>query len=169
VVNFVCRCLALWLAVTTAQAPEPKIVTDVRDAAEWMAEALPGWGYRGDFSVESLKDIDRFVDEQFPNGRPKPSDLLARDLGARIFALGAYVGETIRRQGEGRWLASQGDPEDVINLTVKLKSGSIFWPMQRIMKRLQNGPEDGIYVYGGGILNRLSSSTGSLPSNDQRE
>ena len=109
------------------------------------------------------------MDEQFPNGRPKPGGLLARETGARIFALGAYVGETIRRHGEGQWFARDGDPDDVLNLTVKLKSGSIFWPMQRIMKRLQNGPEDGIYVYGGGILNRLSSSTGSLPSNDQWE
>ena len=90
------------------------------------------------------------MDEQFPNGRPKPGGLLARETGARIFALGAYVGETIRRHGEGQWFARDGDPDDVLNLTVKLKSGSIFWPMQRIMKRLQNGPEDGIYVYGGG-------------------
>jgi hypothetical protein len=60
---------------------DPKIVTDVRDAAEWMAEALPAWGFRGDFNLESLKDIDRFVDEQFPNGKPKPGGLLARDVG----------------------------------------------------------------------------------------
>jgi hypothetical protein len=65
------------------------------------------------------------------------------------------MGETIRRNGEGQWLARDSDPDDVIDLTVKLKSGSIFWPMQRIMKRLQNGPEDGIYVYGAAILKLL--------------
>jgi hypothetical protein len=104
----------------------------------------------------------------FQTGGLNPATYL-RGISAPASLRWAYVGETIRRQGEGRWLASQGDPEDVINLTVKLKSGSIFWPMQRIIKRLQNGSEDGIYVYGAGILNRLSSSTGSLPSNDQRE
>jgi hypothetical protein len=66
--NFVCRCLVFCLAVTTAEAAEPKIVTDVRDAAEWMAKALANWGYGGDVTLESLKEIDRFVDHQFPAG-----------------------------------------------------------------------------------------------------
>jgi hypothetical protein len=35
-----------------------------------------------------------------------------------------------------------------INLAIQLKSGTIFWPMQRIMKRIKNGLEDGIYAYG---------------------
>jgi hypothetical protein len=26
-------------------------------------------------------------------------------------------------------------------------SGTVFWPMQRIMKRIKKGPEDGIYAY----------------------
>lgn len=138
-------------------AADSDIVRDVKDAAEWMAKALANWGYGGDFTVESLKEIDLFVDHQFPHGKPKLYGLLSQDFGARVFALGAYVGETIRRHGDGEWLARDSDPDDVINLTVKLKSGSIFWPMQRIMKRLQNGPEDGIYVYGAGILKLLSS------------
>jgi hypothetical protein len=75
-------------------------------------------------------------------------------LNPAAYLRGTWV-ETIRRRGEGQWLARDGDPDDVINLTVKLK---IFWPMQRIMKRLQNGPEDGIYIYGAGILNLLPSS-----------
>jgi hypothetical protein len=33
-------------------------------------------------------------------------------------------------------------------LAIQLKSGTIFWPMQRIMKRIKNGLEDGIYAYG---------------------
>jgi hypothetical protein len=159
----------VWLAIATAHAAEPKIVADVRDAAEWMATELPAWGYRGDFSVESLKDIDRLADEQFPNGRPKRGGFFARNGGAGIFALGAYVGETIRRNGEGEWLARDGDPDDVINLTVKLKSGTIFWPMQRIMKRLLNGAPDGIYVYGAGILKLLPPATEYSHTPAQRE
>jgi hypothetical protein len=156
--KFLCRLLVLWLAVTTVHAAEPKVITDVREAAEWMAKELTAWGYRGDFSVESLKDIDRLVDEQFPNGRPKPGGFFARDVGASIFALGAYVGETIRRHDEGQWLARDSDPDDVIDLTVKLKSGTIFWPMQRTMKRLLHGAADGLYVYGAGILKLLPPS-----------
>ena len=81
-------------------------------------------------------------------GNPKPGGLLSDHLGARIFALGAYVGEVIRRQGAGQWRGDDNDPKGEINLAIQLKSGTIFWPMQRIMKRIKNGPEDGIYVYG---------------------
>jgi hypothetical protein len=67
--------------------------------------------------------------------------------------------ETIRRLGDGQWRGDDGDPNPEFNVAVRLKSGRIFWPMQRIMKRLLNGPEDGIYVYGAGILNLLPKST----------
>lgn len=128
-------------------AAEPEIVKDACAAAEWVAQALSSSGYKADFSLDSLKEIDRFFDDQAPGGNPKPGGLLSQDLGSRIFALGAYVGEVIRRQGEGHWQGDDADSEAEINLAIQLKSGAI-WPMQRVMKRFKNGPEDGIYVYG---------------------
>jgi hypothetical protein len=62
--------------------------------------------------------------------------------------LGAYVGEVIRRHYGGEWQGDDADPAAEINVAVRLNSGTIFWPMQRVMKRFKNGPEDGIYVYG---------------------
>jgi hypothetical protein len=138
-------CLA---STIMANAAEPKIVTDVLDAAEWMAKALSSSGYKADFTLDSLKEVDRFVDDQAPGGNPKPGGLLSDHPGARIFALGAYVGEVIRRQGDGQWRGDDNDPKGEINLAIQLKSGTIFWPMQRIMKRIKNGSEDGIYAYG---------------------
>ena len=49
-----------------ANAAEPKIVTDALDAAEWMAKALSSSGYKADFTLDSLKEVDRFVDDQAP-------------------------------------------------------------------------------------------------------
>jgi hypothetical protein len=139
----------IFLASTImANAAEPHIVKDAVEAADWMAKALSSSGYKADFTLDSLKEVDRFVDDQAPGGNPKPGGLLSDHLGARIFALGAYVGEVIRRQGEGQWRGDDNDPKGEINLAIQLKSGTIFWPMQRIMKRIKNGPEDGIYAYG---------------------
>jgi hypothetical protein len=133
---------------TMANAAETAIARDAIEAADWMATALSSSGYKANFTLDSLKEIDRFVDEQAPDGRPKPGGLLSQQFGARVFALGAYIGETIRRQGEGQWEGNDSDPEAEINVAVRLKSGTTFWPMQRIMKRIKNGPEDGIYAYG---------------------
>ena len=71
--------------------------------AERIATALTSSGYRADFSPASLWDIDRFFDEQSDKGRPRRGGLLADETGARLFALGAYTGEVIRRAVGGTW------------------------------------------------------------------
>ena len=133
-------------------AAQPAIVRDAIDAAEWMAKRLSDTGYKGDFTLESLKDVDRFFDEQASHGRPKAGGHLSHHFGMQIFALGAYVGETIRRKGEGQWIGDDRAEHPEITLAVRLKSGVEFWPTQRVMKRFQNGPEDGIYTYAFVIL-----------------
>jgi hypothetical protein len=141
--------IAIFLAsITMANAADTQIVKDTLDAANWAATALPGVGYNADFTLDSLKEIDRLFDEQAPGGTPKAGGLLSDQLGSRIFVLGAYVGEVIRRHYGGEWQGDDADPKAEINVAVRLKSSTIFWPVQRVMKRFKNGPEDGIYVYG---------------------
>ncbi|HEX4192517.1 MAG TPA: hypothetical protein VHY80_05440 [Stellaceae bacterium] len=132
----------------SAMAGQPQIVTDALGAAEWMSKALASSGYKADFSVESLREVDRFFDEQAPGGKPRPRGLLSEQLGQRIFGLGSYVGEVIRRQAGGEWQGNDADSQAEINVAVKLKNGSLIWPVQRVMKRFKNGSEDGIYAYG---------------------
>jgi hypothetical protein len=158
--------LALWLAaMSVAHAAEtvpikraspeafrPSIVKDAVEAADWMAKSLSGWGYKADFSLESLKDVDRFIDDEAPDGKPKPGSHLSQQFGAHIFGLGAYVGETIRRLGEGQWEGNDRDAWPEVTLAVRLKSGAVLWPTQRMIKRLENGAENGLYPYGVVIL-----------------
>jgi hypothetical protein len=54
-------CLA---STIMANAAEPQIVKDAVEAAEWMAKTLSSSGYKADFTLDSLKEIDRFVDDQ---------------------------------------------------------------------------------------------------------
>jgi hypothetical protein len=131
------RQLRLWgLSIATfliganvAHANEPQVVKDAKEAAEWVATALSSSGYKADFTLESLKEVDRFVDEQIQDGRPKPGGLLAEHFGARVFALGAYVGEVIRRRSEGEWQGDDSDRAADFNIKVRLKSSSVIWPM----------------------------------------
>jgi hypothetical protein len=134
------------------EAFRPSIVRDAVEAADWMAKSLTGWGYKADFSLESLKDVDRFIDEEAPDGKPKPGSHLAQQFGAQIFGLGAYVGETIRRQGDGQWEGNDRDTYPEVTLAVRLKSGTVLWPTQRVLKRLEYGSESGLYPYGVMIL-----------------
>ncbi len=135
-----------WFKKKDAQLPA--VVGDAKKAADWISKALASSGYRADFSVESLHDIDRFFDEHAQNGQAIPGGLLSEQLGSRIFAIGSYIGEVIIRAYNGSWQTDDNDPEAEMNIAIVLNKGTIMWPVQRAMKRFKNGPQDGIYVYG---------------------
>jgi hypothetical protein len=155
-------CLAALAAANAAEtvpikraSPEafrPSIVRDAVEAADWMAKSLAGWGYKADFTLDSLKDVDRFIDEEAPGGKPKPGGHLSQQFGSHMFGLGAYVGETIRRLGDGQWEGNDRDAWPEVTLAVRLKSGAVLWPTQRMLKRFENGKESGLYPYGVVIL-----------------
>jgi hypothetical protein len=122
--------------------------SDIREGAEWIARALSSSGYKADFSPQSLWEIDRFFEEQSKDGRAVRGGLLAEGLGQRIFCLGAYAGEVIRRHAGGEWVTNEDDPNGEINIELRLTEGALCWPVQRVMKRFKNGAEDGIAVWG---------------------
>jgi hypothetical protein len=135
------------------QAQVRSIIADAPVGAEWIAKSLNSSGYKADFSVASLKEVDRFIQDAAPNGEPKPGGLLSKDFGNRVFALGCYVGEVIRRSVGGEWKGNDDDPMAEINLELHLKDGSTIWPIQRIMKRIKNGEEDSVFAYAVAITN----------------
>ena len=89
-----------------------------------------------------MKEIDRFFDEQSgENG------IISKGRGRIIFAIGSYIGETVIRLFGGKWLTDDSDPQGEITAAVQLDNGTVIFPMQRVIKRYQNGSEDGIYAY----------------------
>lgn len=123
------------------------IIDDVQAAVEWISPALTSSGYRADLSPSSLWDLERFFDEQAKGGRARPGGLLSEGLGSRLFGLGAYLGEVIRRNLGGTWHGEDGDPQAEINVAVDLTGGARIWPVQRVMKRFANGHEDNVAHY----------------------
>ena len=62
--------------------PDKEVLkNDVESSKEWIKEILITSGYQADFSVESLKEIDRFIDEQNKEG-----GMLSRDTGKMRWA-----------------------------------------------------------------------------------
>lgn len=116
---------------------EPSLEDDIRSASEWVVRALNVSGYNADYSLESMKEIDRFFDEQ--SGE---DGIISRNRGQIIFALASYIGETVIRLYGGKWGGS-----DEVNMSVELDGGTVIFPTQRAMKRYQNGSEDSIYAY----------------------
>ena len=127
--------------------------------AELVATALTSDGYEADFTPASLWEIDRFFDEQTRKGGPRRWGLLAQDTGLRLFSIGGYVGEVIRRDVGGEWESYDADPEARAQRRTRLPDGSIVWPVQRAIERMRNGAEAAIVPY----ASRSASRSGPKP------
>ncbi|MFD8421071.1 hypothetical protein [Streptomyces sp. NPDC059668] len=123
------------------------LLDDIPASARWIARALSSSGYTADFTPTSLRDVERFMVEHSDHGVAVAGGLLATGLGPRLFALGAYVGETVRQTRGGAWAADGDGPTAEMNIALHLPDGSIIWPVQRVTKRFRNGPDDSIAFY----------------------
>lgn len=123
--------------------PASTLMEDIPKAAEWFVGAMNASGYPLDGTLESFRELDRFVDEQ-----TRPGGILLSNLrGSILFGMGSYVGQTLIAQLGGQWETDDEDPQGEVNIAVHIGSNTI-WPVQRVMKRLMNGSEDSIYDYG---------------------
>ena len=124
-----------------------QLIDDVDTASAWIARLLESAGYSADFSPASLHSVDRFIDDHSDGGIARPDGLLSHDLGRKLFALGAYVGEVIRRSSGGSWRSSDQDPKGEVILELLLTDGSSAWPVQRVVKRYLDDGTESIVAY----------------------
>jgi len=138
------------------------ILEDVQTSAAAVSQALLVFGYAANFSADSLIEIDRFFDENSRDGEPTAEGLLAEELGKRLFAIGSYVGEVLRRTRGGEWIGDDADPRAEVNVILRLADGTKCWPIQRVMKRFNQGPAESIAIYGLGAGLEYSRPIGPL-------
>lgn len=110
-------------------------------AKQWITASLEASGYKVDFSLESLNELERFFDEQ-----NTPRGILARHTGRIIFAIAVYLGETLIANIGGKWLINECKNE--MEIKVKLSDGSIIFPGQKVVERYQKKRAFNLYEYG---------------------
>jgi hypothetical protein len=122
-----------------------------QDAAS-AARALAGAGYRTDYSLDSLAEVDRFLEQQAPQGVAKSGGMLSERQGERVFALGAYVGEVIRREFNGCWHCPDESAEGAMAIEVRLPDGRVIQPVEWVIRRWKQGPSTLLYGLGLSLL-----------------
>ncbi len=125
-----------------ASQSQPTLEQDILTAAEWVVKALNTSGYKADYTLESMKEIDRFFDEQ-----SGPSGIISGNRGQILFALGSYVGQTAIKLHGGNWITDDDSSEGELNASVRLSDGTLIWPVMRCIKRYQSGNEESIFAY----------------------
>ncbi|MCP3920784.1 MAG: hypothetical protein GY711_35095 [bacterium] len=119
---------------------------DLQEAARWISDALRSSGCDTDFSPSSAWEIERFMEENAQDGEAVAGGLLAEDMGPRLFVLGGYLGELLRRSVGGRWQPPR-DEQDELGIESRQQDGALVWPIERVVKRFKNGPEDSLVAY----------------------
>jgi len=122
---------------------------DIKAQSDWVVKAFAADGFKLDHSIESIIEVDRFFIANMKNGQPRKGGRLSgKGFGPILFSIGSYVGETIIKNTKGsEWITDDNDSQAELNVSLKLPDGGQIWPIQKVMKRFQNGSEDAIYPY----------------------
>lgn len=122
----------------SAHAAPTSLAEDILQAAERTSTALIMAGYHANFTLGSLAEVDRLFADHSNDGEAIAGGYFSESLGSRLFGIGSYSGEVLRRSIGGEWVTDDSDPQGEINVTLELANGSTCWPMQRAMKRFQS-------------------------------
>ncbi len=122
---------------------------DIKSQSDWIVKAFAADGFKLDYSIDSIIEVDKFFAVNMKNGVPKKGGrLYGKRFGPILFSIGSYVGETIIKNVKGAyWVTDDSDPNAEINVLLKLPNDSQIWPILKVMKRFKNGSEDAIYPY----------------------
>lgn len=122
---------------------------DIKTQSEWIVKAFKADGFNLDGSIDSIIEVDRFFTQNMTDGKPiKGGRLSQNGFGLILFSIGSYVGETIIKNVNGaEWVTDDDDPDAELNVFIKLPNDGQIWPIQKVMKRFENGNEDAIYPY----------------------
>ena len=125
------------------------LLEDIKTQSDWIVKAFKSDGLILDYTIHSFIEIDKFISLHTKNGKPVPGGRLSNGYGPILFSIGSYVGETFIRTVPGSvWVTNDDDPLGEINAALQFADGWTVWPIQRVIKRFENGAEDSVYTYG---------------------
>lgn len=112
---------------------------DMQDSAADMAEILAGQGLPAQFDQEGVESLETFLAGQ------DPDQALANPM--LVMGAGAFLGTVMQRRVGGLWTHDPTSETFAGQFVLELDNDSIVWPMERVAKRLVNGPEDALPAY----------------------
>jgi len=124
------------------------LINDIGKSSNWLIKAFKELHKELNYSVESVKLIDDLLDHEINDGQPIPGGLFTNQFGYKCFAIGSYIGEVVIRNSKAaKWQVDDTDNDGEINISLISANNIVIWPVQRVIKRIQNGREDELFAY----------------------
>jgi hypothetical protein len=139
--------------VTAVAAPAADVATEMRRVADVLVGAAKAAGELGlDYSPASVLLLDDFIEEGW-GPRPKRGT-----YESMIPAIGAYVGEVLVAQTQGRWIRTESGE-------MAIEIGRVVaFPMNKVGKRFERGRGQSIAQFYREIVSQWRSGSEGLPA-----
>lgn len=130
--------------------------------AQRLVKEFEALDIRLDYSVESLRLIEDYINKNSTGSKFKKNSFFASDTDSKTFALGAYLGEVIRKNSVGvRW--NTENSESPIDYIQETPDGSKAFTINKAFKRIYNGEEDSIHHFAVVMLRDLFKFEDAIP------
>ena len=123
------------------------LTPSAENAAEIAALVVPfveqNYGLRLDYGAESLRTLDRIIDDLRRDQRFEALQTL-------LFSMGCYVGEVLVRQAGARWRSTQELGMGTVTsspIAVEMPDGRGCNPVGKVYRRFQKGREDSLSAF----------------------
>ena len=123
------------------------LTPSAENAAEIAALVVPfveqNYGLRLDYGAESLRTLDRVIDDLRRDQRFEALQTL-------LFSMGCYVGEVLVRHAGARWRSTQELGMGTVSsspIAVEMPDGRGCNPVGKVYRRFQKGREDSLSAF----------------------
>lgn len=122
-----------------AKRERTPIDEELREAHEALVSIFQDFGVSLDYSLESLKWIEDYLEQNYPYQEGAHNPFPAVRVGVKLYFLGAYAGETLIRKVGGSWSYNEKDPLGQIRAEVRLDNGKSVRPIEEVMTQIEEG------------------------------
>ncbi len=134
------------------------IDTEIRDAHESLVSIFHDFGVDLDYSIESLHRIENYLEENYPSNQDAKNPFPAVRVGVKIFYIGAYLGETLRKKLGGNWQFDEHDPLGQIRAELCFENGERIRPIEDVMTRIEEKLPIEIFSYAKELVAKYANS-----------
>jgi hypothetical protein len=134
--------------------PDANVATEAGLGAEVFVKlARDLFSVELDYSDASIERVEQIAQNIQKTSRDRPP---SNESVMRLsYAMGGYIGETLRRNHEAEWGVMLLDGQRVIAMRIH---GNFVWPTGKAEKRIRNGQEDDIWFYYQVLLKKIDDA-----------
>lgn len=137
---------------------------DIKNSSTLLVRTFKIMGKNLDYSVQSVAEIEKIINEDIIDGIPRPKGLFSEHLGFKLFAISAYIGEVVIRNTKAtKWVTDDSDVAGELTIHLKSANGAVMFPSERVLHRVQNGEEDNLLYYTAFAVNEIMKFEGDVP------